>query len=575
MASTVESSQSTLDRIAAVLADCKEVSKGSNDLDAKWKKFQQAFDDMNKKLVENMGHMLGVHQEVEAPPAKLVNEDAVAQVLRRSKKVVFLTGAGISAESGIPTFRGADGFWTIGSQNYRPQEMATYAMFRDHPDELWKWYHMRWGICRGSEPNPGHYAVADLEKMVRNKGGSFHLITQNIDGLHLTAGSRPEATFQVHGSMSFMRCDEQVEGACCHGICEGTEDPEVMATLRSSQMPWGPEWTKEQVERDPIPTCPKCGTRCRPHVLWFDECYNEAWYHRVSALEAADNADCIVVVGTTLTTGLPQRIVSKAKQRKIPIVNLDPSAYEEPREGMLNVGAKSGEALPRILAKLRSLYNEPDLASERSGPLGTPPKSLGDASRRGASQPRAKVAPARRSFERTNGAGRRSGSVLRGAGASVARGRPEKREGSTSPELENNPMNFFVYGTLRPDDDSGADWTQTFTSKGLVSAQSARLVGASLYKEKFPAVVLENTQMSVRGMLLRVQPAQWSDKLAEADEIEGYPTLYDRSVETIQLLDDIGNVVGEERAWVYHRTGKVDRANTTRIPDGDWMSRVR
>jgi gamma-glutamylcyclotransferase (GGCT)/AIG2-like uncharacterized protein YtfP len=302
-------------------------------------------------------------------------------------------------------------------------------------------------------------------------------------------------------------------------------------------------------------------------VLWFDECYNEAWYNRVSALKAADNADCIVVVGTTLTTGLPQRIVHQALERKIPIVNLDPSAFEEPRKGMLNIGAKSGEALPRILEKLEVLYAEPDIASERSGPMGTPPKSLLDASRRGQSQPRATVAPRR--SERASGAGRRRGSVER----DVPRGRTKKREGSSSPELE-SPTQFFVYGTLRPDDDSGAAWTQKF-AQGLVSAQSARLPGASLYHESFPAVVLENTQMAVRGMLLRVQPTKWTDKLAEADEIEGYPTLYDRSIETVQLLDDVGNVVGEERAWVYHRTGKVDRANTTRIPDGDWMSRVR
>merc|ERR1719460_2701555 len=83
--------------------------------------------------------------------AALVPVETVAQVLRRSKKVVLLTGAGISAESGIPTFRGSDGFWTIGSKNYRPQEMATFETFDKHPEELWKWYHMRWSICRNAK----------------------------------------------------------------------------------------------------------------------------------------------------------------------------------------------------------------------------------------------------------------------------------------------------------------------------------------------------------------------------------------------------------------------------------------
>ena len=94
-----------------------------------------------------------------------------AKVLRRSKKVAFLTGAGVSAESGIPTFRGSDGFWTIGSENYRPQEMATFEMFNKHPEELWKWYHMRWSICRNAAPNAGHAAVVDLEKLITTQEG--------------------------------------------------------------------------------------------------------------------------------------------------------------------------------------------------------------------------------------------------------------------------------------------------------------------------------------------------------------------------------------------------------------------
>merc|ERR1719420_1730347 len=147
-------------------------------------------------------------------PGALVPVETMAQVLRRSKNVVLLTGAGISAESGIPTFRGADGFWTIGSENYRPQEMATFEMFDKHPEELWKWYHMRWSICRNASPNPGHFAVAELEQFVRSAGGNFHLITQNIDGLHLDAGSSEATTYQVHGSMRKMRCDESQEGSC-------------------------------------------------------------------------------------------------------------------------------------------------------------------------------------------------------------------------------------------------------------------------------------------------------------------------------------------------------------------------
>merc|ERR1719424_1412206 len=89
-------------------------------------------------------------------PAEFVDELRVAQLHRRSQKVVMLTGAGVSAESGIPTFRGADGYWTVGSENFTPQEMATWKKFNEMPEELWRWYQQRWGIFRRASPNAGH-----------------------------------------------------------------------------------------------------------------------------------------------------------------------------------------------------------------------------------------------------------------------------------------------------------------------------------------------------------------------------------------------------------------------------------
>src|SRR5512142_2112025 len=91
-------------------------------------------------------------------------------------RVVVLTGAGISAESGIPTFRGKDGFWVVGSRNYMPQEMATQEMFRRAPEEVWRWYLYRFGACAGARPNAGHEALAALDRAL---GDRFHLITQN------------------------------------------------------------------------------------------------------------------------------------------------------------------------------------------------------------------------------------------------------------------------------------------------------------------------------------------------------------------------------------------------------------
>ncbi len=111
--------------------------------------------------------------------------EILEDVRRASGKVVALTGAGISAESGIPTFRGTDGYWVVGSRNYMPQEMATREMFERAPEEVWRWYLYRFGVCRHAAPNAGHAALVRLERAL---GDRFTLVTQNIDGLHRRAG---------------------------------------------------------------------------------------------------------------------------------------------------------------------------------------------------------------------------------------------------------------------------------------------------------------------------------------------------------------------------------------------------
>ncbi len=127
----------------------------------------------------------------------------LGEVRRERGAVVALTGAGISAESGIPTFRGAEGYWVVGSRNYMPQEMATHAMFLRAPEEVWRWYLYRFGVCREARPNAGHLALVELERAL---GHRFHLVTQNIDGLHQRAGASPERTSCIHGDAGFVRC---------------------------------------------------------------------------------------------------------------------------------------------------------------------------------------------------------------------------------------------------------------------------------------------------------------------------------------------------------------------------------
>jgi NAD-dependent deacetylase len=220
--------------------------------------------------------------------------------------IVFLTGAGISAESGIPTFRGPEGYWRVGSRNYQPTEMATAKAFAGMPEEVWRWYLFRRGVCRAAAPNPAHRALALLEARL---GERFLLVTQNVDGLHLRAGQSPDRTYQIHGNIDFCRC---VRGCAPAVRPLPTELPEA----------WPSERPLGAAERALL-RC-TCGDRLRPHVLWFDESYDEPLYHYVSALRAAEAAAALVVVGTSGATTLPARICEIVASRGAPMLVIDP-----------------------------------------------------------------------------------------------------------------------------------------------------------------------------------------------------------------------------------------------------------
>lgn len=221
--------------------------------------------------------------------------------------LLFLTGAGISAESGIPTFRGEEGFWKVGSRHYRPMELATHAAFDEVPADVWGWYLYRRAVCRLAQPNDAHRALADAEAAL---GTRFRLVTQNVDGLHLRAGNTVARTWEIHGNIDYARCD---------GACVGP--------------PWPlPEALGETWEKGRLPdaaelallVCPRCGGSARPHVLWFDECYDEPLFRFESALHAARAAPLLVVIGTSGATNLPTQMCETAAGRGIPMIVVDP-----------------------------------------------------------------------------------------------------------------------------------------------------------------------------------------------------------------------------------------------------------
>ncbi|MBF0239608.1 MAG: RNA polymerase subunit sigma, partial [SAR324 cluster bacterium] len=201
--------------------------------------------------------------------------------------ITVLTGAGISAESGLPTFRGKDGYWTIGSREYHPQEMATFSMFSRNPEDVWRWYLYRLAKYRHAEPNAGHQAIAEMEQRL---GDRFMLITQNVDGLHLKAGNSPERTFQIHGNINFMRCARE-----CSLQLYPLPD-EIPCAVETREV--HPDIFQKLI-------CPRCGYRTRPHVLWFGETYDEEHFRFQSSIEVIHQTNLLLIVGTSLAVSLP------------------------------------------------------------------------------------------------------------------------------------------------------------------------------------------------------------------------------------------------------------------------------
>ena len=252
-------------------------------------------------------------------------------------RLCVLTGAGISAESGIPTFRGPQGYWKVGSRNYHPQELATAAAFSRHPREVWHWYLYRRTVCRNAAPNPGHEALVRIEAAL---GARFVLVTQNVDGLHARAGSRDP--YEIHGNIDRYRCASRCTDAT-HLLPEDLPPTGRDAVLSEDTYS--------------LLSCPDCGGQARPHVLWFDECYDEALFRSGRAYAQATEAALLIVAGTSGSTNLPMQIGTQCARGGVPMIDINPDdnplgqLAEESGVG-LRMRVASGLALPRIAEAL-------------------------------------------------------------------------------------------------------------------------------------------------------------------------------------------------------------------------------
>jgi NAD-dependent deacetylase len=245
--------------------------------------------------------------------------DQLAERLRSAHAVTVMTGAGISAESGVPTFRGTDGLW----RRYSATDLATPEAFARDPRLVWQWYRWRRGIIGRAEPNPGHLALARLQSRVR----AFTLITQNVDGLHQRAGST--RVIELHGNIWRARCARGC-GVVTDAAGEAAGD--------------GPAG-----EQDPAPFC-SCGALLRPDVVWFGEALDQS---RIDlALRAAQDCQAFLAIGTSAlvypAAGLP--LVAARAGALVVEINVDDTPLT-PHAGLV-LRARAAEVLPALESRV-------------------------------------------------------------------------------------------------------------------------------------------------------------------------------------------------------------------------------
>ncbi|WP_424949830.1 SIR2 family NAD-dependent protein deacylase [Deinococcus sp.] len=245
-----------------------------------------------------------------------MNLPQAAALLRSARRVVIMTGAGVSAESGIPTFRDAQtGHWA----RFRPEDLASPEAYWKGPELVWDWYAGRYRDVMAAAPNRGHTLLAELErrKLAEYGESAFTLVTQNVDGLHLRAGSLPP--LELHGNLT-------------HGRCEACE--------RVQPLP-GP------ASFIPPPTCNVCRSRMRPNVVWFGELLPEEVL--AAAQFAFERAEVALIIGTSSQVYPAAALADLTLQRGGAVIEINPDTTPLTRRATLSLRTTAGEGLAALM----------------------------------------------------------------------------------------------------------------------------------------------------------------------------------------------------------------------------------
>lgn len=244
-------------------------------------------------------------------PSEFINR------IEQAKQVVILTGAGVSRESGLDTFRDVGGYWS----RYNPYELASPHGFQSNPLLVWQWYQARRDRASQVEPNPGHFAIAGMEKYF----SEFYTFTQNVDRLHHRAGSNK--VFELHGTI--------FETHCFNCGLRYSDDFRIGETI------------------DTIPRCRRCNGLIRPSVVWFGE--NLPYEVLKMAYEKSQSCDIFFTIGTSSEVYPAADLPHQAKSNSAYIVEINPNETSFTHYADLSLREKSGEILPEILKIIKEL----------------------------------------------------------------------------------------------------------------------------------------------------------------------------------------------------------------------------
>ncbi len=244
-------------------------------------------------------------------------------LLRGARRLLVFTGAGVSAESGVPTFRGPGGVWN----SHRPEELATPQAFARDPRLVWEWYAWRRGLVARCEPNAAHHAIA---RHVAAHPGSL-VVTQNVDGLHQRAAREADparggaSVVALHGHLFGVRCVRWPQCAT-----RGTYDAPIDTT-----------------SRDTLPRCDRCGSPLRPDVVWFGEALEEADLH--AAFDAAQRADACLVVGTSALVQPAASVASTAARAGAPLIEVNAEVTPLSQLATVSLRGRAAALVPALL----------------------------------------------------------------------------------------------------------------------------------------------------------------------------------------------------------------------------------